>query len=346
MTVPDTIEQAPTPGGAVALVAQAVDALPALPHDDSRYGARRLTASWLYEQAPHTQRGYFTDLTRWLTWCNDRGLDPLHARPADVGEYRTALGEDAAPSTVARRMSAVSSWYRHLVANGAAAVNPVAGAKRPKVSRDESTTAGLTFDEAGKLLDAADGVTTRTGLRTRALLRMLAETGLRIGEALQLDVESLSHNQGYRTVRYVGKGGKQRERPLDGHTVEAIDAYLDDRQMRGFPRTGPLFATERADGTLGRLDEPAAFRLIRRMALAAGLKNAARLSPHSLRHAFATMALEEGVPLHDLQDAMGHADPRTTQRYNRGRSRLARDAALVVGRRFSARASTSSIDDQ
>ena len=91
-------------------------------------------------------------------------------------------------------------------------------------------------------------------------------------------------------------------------------------------RSGPLFATS----TGGRLDRHAVFRLVRRLAAEAGIADADRLSPHSLRHAFATTARSEGVPLEDVQDAMGHADPRTTRRYDRDRHNLDRDPAYTI----------------
>ena len=109
-----------------------------------------------------------------------------------------------------------------------------------------------------------------------------------------------------------------------------MDAYLADRAATAGvsvdASTGPLLAT----ATGGRLDRHSVFRLVRRLAEAAGIAAAAKLSPHSLRHAFATTAREEGVPLEDVQDAMGHADPRTTRRYDRDRHNLDRDPAYVI----------------
>jgi integrase len=148
-------------------------------------------------------------------------------------------------------------------------------------------------------------------------MRTLAGLGLRVGEAISLDVSDQSHNRGHRTIRYIGKGGIHRERVLPAHALDAVDEYLATRAaLTGVgvdALTGPLFATTSTTGDPGRLDEPAIFRHIRRMARHAGLPAADRLSPHSLRHAFATTAREEGVPLEDAQDSMDHADPRTTR---------------------------------
>jgi integrase len=114
-------------------------------------------------------------------------------------------------------------------------------------------------------------------------------------------------------------------------TATALDAYLE---RRGAPTDGPVFVT----ATGGRLDRHSVFRLVRRLAAAAGIPAAALLSPHSLRHAFATEARAQGVPLEDVQDAMGHADPRTTRRYDRDRHNLDRDPSYTLSAARSRRA--------
>jgi site-specific recombinase XerD len=241
-----------------------------------------------------------------------------------------------ASASAARAMSAASSWYRYLMGNGAAAANPFAGVRRPRVDRDESATVGLSFDEALALVDAADAETGRTALRTRALIRLLLSNGLRVGEAISLDAGDVGHQRGYRTVTYTAKGGKVRTRSVDAHVAHSVDLYLADRVARGLPHEGPLFAAE-PRGVLTRIDKPGTFRLVRRLAQKAGLAAADEISPHSLRHFFATYSFERGVPLADIQDAMGHADPRTTRRYDRARRRLERDPALAVGAAIAAR---------
>ncbi|MEO3747314.1 site-specific integrase [Plantactinospora sp. B5E13] len=121
------------------------------------------------------------------------------------------------------------------------------------------------------------------------------------------------------------------------HTLEALHEYLDVRAATTHSAidalNGPLFATTGVDGQPGRLAEPNVFVWLRNLARAAGVPSADRLSPHSLRHAFATSARAEGVPLEDVQDAMGHADPRTTRRYDRDRYNLDRDPAHILGQR-------------
>ncbi|WP_430786893.1 tyrosine-type recombinase/integrase [Actinoplanes sp. G11-F43] len=213
---------------------------------------------------------------------------------------------------------------------------------------------GFTAAEVTTLLACAEQQVATWSLRLlaawrdRALLRMLADLGLRISEALDRDISDLTANRGQRTLCYIGKGGRARERTLPAHTLEGIDEYLQARAAAAAVAVdelaGPLFATTSPDGGVGRLAEPEVFLMIRRLAKACGIAAADRLSPHSLRHAFATGSREAGVPLEDVQDAMGHADPRTTRRYDRDRHNLDRDPSLVLGARRASRRSASAKD--
>ncbi|WBB80823.1 tyrosine-type recombinase/integrase [Micromonospora sp. WMMD882] len=310
----------------------ATPALPAAPVD--------VTEAWLANRrlSAHTRDAYRRDVTAWLTWCAHTDLDPLRATFLHVNAYARALegsvgartGRPLTPATVARRLSAVSSWYDFLVKLRAVDANPVAGADRPRVDRDHSATVGLSPQEVDALLAAAHADTGPTAARNRAVVALLADLGLRVGELVSLDLTDLGVERGHRSVRFVGKGGRPRRRALTPPTAYAVDAYLAERAAaQGLPPaelTGPLLVT----ATGGRLDRHSVFRLVRRLARDAGIASWARLSPHSLRHAFATTARAEGVPLEDVQDAMGHADPRTTRRYDRDRHNLDRDPAYVI----------------
>jgi site-specific recombinase XerD len=293
-----------------------------------------LTTAWLRNRrlSPHTRLAYQRDVTAWLRWCSRRGIDPLTASFWHVNEYARELestvdgrrSRAVAPATVARRLSGLASWYEFLTRLRLVTVNPVAGADRPRVDRDHSATVGLTADEVAALLAAADADDGPQALRNRAMLTLLADLGLRVGELVGLDLADLGHERGHRTVRFVGKGGKPRRRALAPSTAATLDAYLAERPPGA--ADGPLFVT----ATGARVDRAAVFRLVRRVARAAGIPAWASLSPHSLRHAFATTARAEGVPLEDVQDAMGHADPRTTRRYDRDRHNLDRDPAYRI----------------
>nr|WP_245870598.1 tyrosine-type recombinase/integrase [Asanoa hainanensis] len=297
-----------------------------------RSGAGEFTDAWLANRrlSVHTRAAYKRDVGGWLAWCGDHGVDPLAATFLDVNAYAREVEETAAPTTVARKMSALSSWYDFLVKLRALDANPVSGADRPRVDRDHSATVGLAPEEVDALLRAAAAATGPTAARTRAALALLADLGLRVGELVSLDVADLGEERGHRSIRFTGKGGKHRRRALTPGTAAAVDTYLAARAsaagVRAADLTGPLLAT--ASG--GRLDRHAVFRLVRKVARDAGIPAADRLSPHSLRHAFATTARAEGVALEDVQDAMGHADPRTTRRYDRDRHNLDRDPAYAI----------------
>jgi integrase/recombinase XerD len=291
------------------------------------------TEAWLRNRrlSDHTRAAYRRDIAGWLAWCAGRELEPLRASFLDVNTYGRDLeatidprsGRPLTPATVARKLSALSSWYDFLTKLRAVEANPVAGADRPRVARDHSSTVGLTPEEVDALLAAADADTGPHAARNQAAVALLADLGLRVGELVSLDLDDIGYERGHRSVRFVGKGGKPRRRALTPGTSAALDAYL---RVRPGPPEGAVFLT--ASGA--RLDRHAVFRLVRRLARDAGIPAWAKLSPHSLRHAFATTARAEGVPLEDVQDAMGHADPRTTRRYDRDRHNLDRDPAYTI----------------
>lgn len=302
-------------------IAAAVEALP-LPTDDSgqRWTIRGATTAWLLAQrSHHTRRAYYRDISLWLVWCQQMGLDPREAVRADVDLWRSTL--TGVPSTIARRLASVSSWYRYLISNDAADTNPVGATRRPRVDKDSSPTVGLTSAETKALMRAARTATRPTARRGVALLGLLVGTGMRVGEAIGLDVDSIRHNRGHRTVRIMGKGNKVREIPIPPALGRDLDSYLEERSAREGGEvgelTGPLFVT--AGGK--RIDQPAVYRQLRQVAVAAGIESAHLLSPHSLRHTAITAALDV-APLHRVQDMAGHADPRTTRRYDRGRGSL------------------------
>jgi site-specific recombinase XerD len=209
------------------------------------------------------------------------------------------VGDGEAPASIARRLSCLSSFYGYGVEVDVLEDNPVANVKRPRVT-NASMSVGLTRDELKALLDAAAA----DGPRCEALITLLAYNGLRIDEALSRDIEHLGHQLGHRVLRISRKGGRDALEPLSPSVERALDAHLAGRT------TGLLFLDDRGR----RMYEAQAWRLVRRLARKADIKSAGQLSPHSLRHTFATSLDHAGVALQDIQDAMGHADPRTTRR--------------------------------
>jgi integrase/recombinase XerD len=323
----------PVPAGDLVAVYQAIPAPRA--EDLSAF-----TDGWLRNRrlSEHTRAAYRRDVGGWLTWCRRHELDPLRASFLHINAYARELestvdsrtGRTLSPATVARALSALSSWYGFLATLGAVGTNPVPAADRPRISRDHSGTVGLSGDEVDALLAAVEVESGAAQARNRAVVTLLADLGLRIGELISLDIDSLGAERGHRSVRFTGKGGSRRRRALTPASTAAVETYLMHRAAREGVSVdalaGPLFVTTSG----ARLDRHAVFRLIRRLAHIAGIPAADRLSPHSLRHAFATTARAEGVPLEDVQDAMGHADPRTTRRYDRDRHNLDRDPSYTI----------------
>lgn len=251
-----------------------------------------------------TRKAYASDLRHWATWCDSIHVGVLDARRVHVDAYmRACEHHGTADATIARRLSAISGYYDYAVDEDLIGRNPVGRVKRPKVN-DESPTLGLDREEVGRLL----AVTEKP--RDLALVCLLLLNGLRVSEALAADVDDLATERGHRVLSVTRKGGKVALVPLAPRTAVAVADLLGDR------RDGPVFATR----TGARLDRQGAWKIVRRLAKTAGIDKT--ISPHSLRHTMVTLSLDAGVPLHTVQDAAGHADPRTTQRYNRARHSL------------------------
>lgn len=293
------------------------------PADAVSLDAWRLAYAFLLGYRGHTRRAYSNDVRHWYGWCAARRLDPLAAHRYDADAYATELttqplattGRRAAATTVARRLWTLLGLYGYAVDEGLLARNPFGRVARPTTAND-STSTGLTRDELRQLLAVARQHSTRA----HALLTLLALNGLRINEALSRNVEHLAVERGHTVLHLDRKGGKRAVAPLAAPTVRVLHEHLAGREE------GAIFTTR----TGNRMDEPAAWRLLRRLAAKAELAGAQKINPHSLRHTFVTAALDAGVPLRDVQDAAGHADPRTTRRYDRSRHNLDRHATYAV----------------
>jgi integrase/recombinase XerD len=284
------------------------------------------TAAWLSgerRQSPRTQAGYIRDLSWWLTYAAARGIDPTNADPSEADLYAAALrNAGLADATRARRLSAASSWYAYLVRAGIATRDPFGtGMERPKAPTD-STTRGMSEAELEKMLGYAKMNETA---RTYALLTLMVNTAARVSGATGTTVGSIGHDRGHTVIDLPVKGGKTKRFLLPPMAVEAIDTYLAERGE--VSQDAPLFATR----TGKPIDQPYVFRLVRRVAKAAGVPHADKLSPHSIRHSMITYLLSKGKPTHIVQDFAGHADPRTTRRYDRAAGNLDRSPAYEIG---------------
>lgn len=294
----------------------------------SHYGDAlpRLVSLWLMsKRSAHTRRAYARAFARWAEFCRSTDVHPLRATRQHADAYMRAAEADGTPATtVAHALSAASSFYGYALTLDETGTlrNPFANIDRPRVDPDHSETEGLTPQETARLIEAA----CQSSARSYALVLLLYTLGLRVDGALSADVSSLGYDRGHRVLTIRRKGGTLAKMPLPPITADALDAYLAGR------RGGPLFVT--ASGA--RLREPEVWKCLRRLAKRAGLPQADSIHPHVLRHGFITDSLDQGVPLHIVQDAAGHKDPRTTQRYNRARRRLDGHPAYKVAEAISA----------
>ena len=287
---------------------------------------RETVAGWLLERpSVNTRKAYAKDFALMADFLTAHGVHPFDATRPQIAMWaesmRQVLTEDGArrisESTIARRLAVASSFYAHGVSTDAIGANPVKDMKRPKRTIDEDGIVWLDTAQMKAFLSAA--ATTGTGpqrARNHALLAVMLTTGARTSEVLSADVASLGHTGGHRVLYVTRKGGKRQALPLAPWVGRLVDEYLAGRAE------GPLFATNARGGGYGYMDEPALLRLVRRIGAAAGIPNAEKLHPHSLRHSAVTGALEAGGSLRDVQAMAGHADPRTTERYDRMRGRL------------------------
>lgn len=291
----------------------------------------RLAAAFIVGYPANSQRAYLGDLRSWARWCMTMDVHPFDARRHHVDAWVRALttaptertGKPMASASVRRRLSAVSKFYKYGIEVGVLTYSPVDQVRRPAPD-DQMHTVALTSTEVDAILDVAEAHSPRYF----ALVSLLAYNGVRIDEALGADVDDYSFQRGHRVLWVTRKGGKRSSQPLAPPTVRALDAYLADDHPRA---AGPLFL-DRAKAN--RLPYASAFQQIRRLALRAGVASAAAISPHSFRSTFVTEALDAGVPLQDVQDAAGHANPATTRLYDRNRLSHDRHPTYVLAGRF------------
>ena len=267
--------------------------------------------------AANTLGAYRRDLERYLNHLGGLGLTaPDDVREEHVSGFLVAIrtGEDGgrplAATSAARAVVAVRGFHRFLLLEGTAAQDP-AGEVRPPATPQRLPKA-LGVSEVERLLEAASGPDgAGTGLRDRALLELLYGSGARISEAVGLDVDDVDRESGL--VRLVGKGGKERIVPVGSYATRALEAYLVRQRPALAARAGgpALFLNSRG----GRLSRQSAWAVLQTAAQRASL--ATHVSPHTLRHSFATHLLEGGADVRVVQELLGHASVTTTQIYTR-----------------------------
>jgi integrase/recombinase XerC len=301
--------------------------------------------------SPHTVRGYSADLAQFCQFLSARGessaggngagdgtiaeiiagveplptLETLDAErvgrllpavtPQDVRAYLAFLrSADLSKATIARKLATLRSFYRHMVRTGKMRASPLAAVRTPR--QDRRLPKFLDVPAVDALMNAPDP-STLIGARDRAILETIYSSGLRVSEATGLNLEDL--DEFTEAVRIRGKGKKERIVPLGGKALDAIGAYL---AMRRSAPGGEARATSQAPGARGalfvnlrggRITDRSVRRKLARYLPAAGI--AARVSPHALRHSFATHMLNAGADLRSVQEMLGHASLSTTQVY-------------------------------
>jgi integrase/recombinase XerD len=211
-----------------------------------------------------------------------------------------------APATVARKVAAVKSYFHYLVAENMIRSDPTATLDSPKVGR--SLPRAISEDEVDALLDQPTTDTTAEGVRDKAMLELLYATGMRVSELVALNMDDVSLASGY--IRCFGKGGKERTIPVHPQAIVALETYMREARPRliGSAAEPALFVNHRGS----RLTRQGFWLIIKQYARQVGIDT---ITPHTLRHSFATHMLSNGANLRDVQELLGHANIATTQIY-------------------------------
>ncbi|NNM81622.1 MAG: site-specific tyrosine recombinase XerD [Burkholderiales bacterium] len=263
-------------------------------------------ALWLEDGlSKNTLESYRSDLGIFSAWLEKRGKGLLEAGHADLLSF-LAHRSGMKASTMSRELSCLKRFYRFHVASGRLQVDPTLDVESPKLSR--GLPKSLSEADVEKLLDAPD-TGEALGLRDRAMLETLYATGLRVSELVLLRAAQVSLDMG--VVRVLGKGSKERLVPLGEEAVSWMERYVRTarQELLDGRKCDHLFVTARG----AAMTRQAFWYLIRRHAASAGIN--APISPHTLRHAFATHLLNHGADLRVVQMLLGHSDISTTQIY-------------------------------
>jgi integrase/recombinase XerD len=271
--------------------------------------------------SPNTISAYRSDLDRFGDFIDRKGIDPSEVAPRDLAEYVAILatpesGPVPAPSTVHRKTAAIRSLFRYMRLEGMIDDDPTVGIASQK--RRKTLPRVLTEDEVAKLLDAPSGNSPQVS-RDRAILEVMYAAGLRASELIGLEMTDLDTEEGFLRAR--GKGNRERVVPVGRQAIRAVEAYLVTGRPRlvGQRHEKALFLNYRGKP----LTRQGLYKVIQGHAKSVGLDN--RMSPHTLRHSFATHLLAGGCDLRSVQEMLGHADVATTQMYTHLSGRELRD---------------------
>ena len=269
----------------------------------------------------HTRKNYAHAVREFLNWCDhpDRQIPLIRITPGDVGDYLASL--EVATPTKKLRLAALRKFFDVLVVRHVVILNPAASVRAERYAVVEGKTPEIGAKQARELLKSIN-TSDLVGLRDRAILAVLIYTAARVGAVAKLTIRSLRHDGTQYALRFAEKGGKAREIPVRHDLQEILLSYIAAARIT----EGPLFRTAlRRTKTLTTraMSGIDICRMMKRRLKAAGLPG--QFSPHSFRVATVTDLLEQNVPLEDVQNLAGHADPRTTRLYDRRRKKVTRN---------------------
>lgn len=254
----------------------------------------------------NTLDSYRRDLQLFADWLQKKGLGLAEAQQLEIQQYLAVKFPHSKPRSISRLIASLRRFYRYALRESRVSTDPTLQIDSPKLPR--SLPKSLTEEDVEALLAAPD-INQALGLRDRAMLEILYACGLRVSELVGLKVTEVSLNEG--VIRVTGKGSKTRLVPMGEEAVDWVTRYLKESRPLILQRqlSDSLFVTQRGEA----MTRQAFWYLIKRYALRAGIHKP--LSPHVLRHAFATHLLNHGADLRAVQMLLGHADISTTQIY-------------------------------
>ena len=304
-----------------AVAVRAARSVPALEDTD----VQRLQAAWLLGYgSPRTRKAYGHDLGQFSAWLGQWDVPLLEVQRVHVDAYVQAL-EGLRPTTVARALASLSSFYDYALDLGLVPANPVARVRRPKTGEHHvALTPALDLAGAQALLAVA------TDTQDAALITALTVTGLRVSELLALDLDCTLQDRGHTVATVTGKGGRTDRVALPPAVADLLARLARERGSV----SGPVFVSP---ATGERMSPAGAARALTRLGRRAGLirKDSAgtwrgKVTPHMLRATAITLALNSGCTLRDTQDFARHSDPKTTRRYDRDAGQLDRSPAYAL----------------
>lgn len=256
--------------------------------------------------AKNSVEAYARDLMTFFSYLEKKALSPLLASQADLMDFISHLAGRLSVRSIARNISALKGFYRFLISEGEMEANPARLLSAPKLPR--RLPGVLSRREVERLLTQPDAATTR-GERDKAMLELLYATGLRVSELVHLKIPNVNMEAGF--VRTLGKGSKERMVPIGAKALEALRSYLEHGRPGLLKRrsSSDLFLSPRGKA----MTRQGFWKIIKRYGLKAGIRK--ELTPHSLRHSFASHLLECGADLRSVQIMLGHSDISTTQIY-------------------------------